>query len=122
MTVDSTPTFTVRDDGTDVDTVVAGFAAFGLAGLTATDYLVDQLELEPHGHTTAEEFPAITPFEDGRPITTRGQADHGDSRFDERRLHLRGEQPPSGRLQLDATRDEAVVPEEVAVPVVDEER
>ncbi|MFC7080424.1 proteasome assembly chaperone family protein [Halorussus caseinilyticus] len=49
------------------ETVVAGFSQFGLAGLTAVDYLVDRLEFEQVGHITADQLPAITPFENGRP-------------------------------------------------------
>lgn len=48
-------------------TVVAGFAQFGLAGLTAVDYLVDHFEFEQVGHITADQLPAITPFENGTP-------------------------------------------------------
>jgi uncharacterized protein len=67
MASDDTGNFTVSDHGTNVDSVVAGFAAYGLAGLTAAEYLADHLELEPTGHVTSENLPAITPFEDGRP-------------------------------------------------------
>ena len=49
------------------ETVLAGFSQYGLAGLTAVDYLVDHLELEPTGHIRAEGLPTITPFERGRP-------------------------------------------------------
>ncbi|WP_435177675.1 proteasome assembly chaperone family protein [Halorussus sp. AFM4] len=49
------------------ETVIAGFSQFGLAGLTAVDYLVDRLEFEQVGHITADQLPAITPFENGRP-------------------------------------------------------
>jgi uncharacterized protein len=48
-------------------TVLAGFSSFGLAGLTAVDFLIDQLELEQQGHVTVDGLPAITPFTDGRP-------------------------------------------------------
>lgn len=48
-------------------TLVAGFAEFGLAGLTAVDYLADQLDLEETGHIAVEQLPAITPFEGGTP-------------------------------------------------------
>lgn len=47
--------------------LIAGFSGFGLAGLTAVDYLVDHLDLEPIGHISAGSLPAITPFEDGAP-------------------------------------------------------
>lgn len=47
--------------------VIAGFSSFGLAGLTAVDYLTEQLALSETGHITAQELPAITPFENGTP-------------------------------------------------------
>ncbi len=47
--------------------MIAGFSSFGLAGLTAVDYLADHLGLEPQGHVSAEGVPTITPFEAGRP-------------------------------------------------------
>ncbi|WP_254535164.1 proteasome assembly chaperone family protein [Halomarina litorea] len=60
-------TFDVRHEETPGDVLLCGFAEYGLAGLTAADYLVKQLGLEQTGHITAGELPAITPFEDGRP-------------------------------------------------------
>ena len=48
-------------------TLVAGFAEYGLAGLTAVNYLTDRLDLEETGHVSVAELPAITPFEDGTP-------------------------------------------------------
>ena len=62
-----TPTFRIRDRTEPSETVIAGFSAFGLAGLTAVDFLVKQLELEETGHVTTTSLPTITPFEDGRP-------------------------------------------------------
>lgn len=60
------PTFDVQlDDPTN--TVVAGFAEFGLAGLTAADYLVEQLELTEVGYITVDQLPSVTPFDDGTP-------------------------------------------------------
>lgn len=47
--------------------LLAGFSQFGLAGLTAANYLVDQLELDEVGHVTVDQLPAITPFENGTP-------------------------------------------------------
>ncbi len=62
----SSPSFEVRhDDPTDV--MICGFAEFGLAGLTAVDYLTKQLELEETGHISVEQLPPITPFENGTP-------------------------------------------------------
>lgn len=48
------------------DVLVCGLSAFGLAGLTAVDYLVDQTTLEQCGHATSA-VSTITPFEDGTP-------------------------------------------------------
>jgi len=80
MVTDDGYPFEVRDRGADADVLLAGFTAYGLAGLTAVDYLVERLELEPTGFVTAESLPAITPFEDGRPhhhtrILTRDDLD-----------------------------------------------
>jgi uncharacterized protein len=61
------PTFQISNDASPSTTVVAGFSAFGLAGLTAADFLVGHLDLEETGHLTAEYLPSITPFEAGRP-------------------------------------------------------
>jgi uncharacterized protein len=63
----SDPSFHISDRTAPSATVVAGFSAFGLAGLTAVDYLVDHLDLEETGHLTADALPSITPFEGGRP-------------------------------------------------------
>jgi uncharacterized protein len=49
------------------DTLLVGFAEFGLAGLTAADHLVTHLDLDEIGHVTTEQLPAVTPFEDGTP-------------------------------------------------------
>ncbi|WP_257297616.1 proteasome assembly chaperone family protein [Haloarchaeobius sp. FL176] len=59
--------FDVSHDEPVSDVVVAGFSQFGLAGLTAVDYLVEQLELEQTGHIVAQDLPSITPFDDGVP-------------------------------------------------------
>ena len=64
---DRGPTFSISNSAAPSTTVVAGFSAFGLAGLTAVDFLVDHLELEETGHLSAEYLPSITPFESGRP-------------------------------------------------------
>lgn len=63
----SEPTFSFTHESEPSDTLVAGFSAYGLAGLTAVDYLIDHLELEEYGHVTAEGLPSITPFEKGQP-------------------------------------------------------
>jgi len=61
------PTFSVTHESAPSGTLVAGFSSFGLAGLTAVDYLVENLGLEQTGHVRAEGLPSITPFEKGRP-------------------------------------------------------
>ncbi|WP_415381722.1 proteasome assembly chaperone family protein [Halosimplex sp. TS25] len=64
------PTFDVQESGDtdiDADALIAGFSEFGLAGLTAVDYLVQQLELTPAGRVTTRDMPTITPFDGGRP-------------------------------------------------------
>lgn len=61
------PEFRITHESEPPETLIAGFSGFGLAGLTAVDYLVDHLELEQTGFVTAEELPAITPFENGAP-------------------------------------------------------
>ncbi len=62
-----TPSFDVTHESSPSESLLAGFSAYGLAGLTAVDYLVDHLELEETGHIRAEGVPSITPFEKGRP-------------------------------------------------------
>ncbi|SEA12366.1 uncharacterized protein SAMN04488065_1959 [Haloplanus vescus] len=59
--------FRISNDTEPSTTVVAGFSAFGLAGLTAADYLVDHLDLTETGHVSTDSLPPITPFEEGRP-------------------------------------------------------
>ncbi|KTG08294.1 hypothetical protein AUR64_18825 [Haloprofundus marisrubri] len=59
--------FHVSHETDPSETLLAGFSTFGLAGLTAVDYLVDHLDLQETGHIVAEGLPAITPFENGRP-------------------------------------------------------
>lgn len=59
--------FAVSHGGAAGNSLVAGFSAFGLAGLTAVDYLVDHLELSETGHVTTDATRSITPFEDGTP-------------------------------------------------------
>jgi uncharacterized protein len=62
-----TADFTVTHETEPSEVLLAGFSEFGLAGLTAVDYLITQLELEQTGHITVEGLPAITPFEEGHP-------------------------------------------------------
>lgn len=61
------PSFQVNHESEPSESLIAGFSAFGMAGLTAVDYLTDQLGLTETGHITADELPAITPFESGTP-------------------------------------------------------
>lgn len=63
----STPRFEISHEEPTPEVVVAGFSQFGLAGLTAVDYLTDRLELPTRGHVAVDGLPTITPFEDGRP-------------------------------------------------------
>lgn len=59
--------FSVQQTAEPSDALICGFTNFGLAGLTAVDYLVEHLDLEVTGHITADGLPSITPFEEGRP-------------------------------------------------------
>lgn len=61
------PSFEITTEAAPSNAVVAGFSQFGLAGLTAVDYLADHLDLEAVGHLSARDLPTITPFEEGRP-------------------------------------------------------
>jgi uncharacterized protein len=61
------PSFSVSADAETSESLIAGFSSFGLAGLTAADYLVDQLDLVETGHVTTAGLPTITPFEEGVP-------------------------------------------------------
>lgn len=67
MAVD-TPRFEVSHDGpVAAEAVLAGVSSFGLAGLTAVDYLADHLSLEHVGRVHAADLPPMTPFEGGSP-------------------------------------------------------
>lgn len=59
--------FAVEGTEEPKETLLCGFASYGLSGLTAVDFLIDQLELAQTGHVSAEGMPSITPFENGRP-------------------------------------------------------
>ncbi len=61
------PQFEITHRTEPSDALLAGFSQYGLAGLTAANYLVDQLDLDEVGHVTVEQLPAITPFENGAP-------------------------------------------------------
>lgn len=59
--------FTITHEGGETDALIAGLTEFGLAGLTAADFLVDYMELVERGYLTVEQIPEITPFEGGQP-------------------------------------------------------
>ena len=59
--------FSVEQSEPPSDALLCGFTNYGLAGLTAVDYLVDHLDLAVTGHIAADGLPSITPFENGRP-------------------------------------------------------
>jgi uncharacterized protein len=61
------PSFQISHETAPSATLVAGFSSFGLAGLTAVNYLTTQFSLVETGHVTTEQLPAITPFENGTP-------------------------------------------------------
>jgi len=61
------PEFEFTHDAQPSDALICGFSEFGLAGLTAADFLVDHLGLEQTGHVAVDGLPAITPFENGTP-------------------------------------------------------
>lgn len=63
------PSFTVNTSATQETgtTLVIGQSHFGLAGVTAADYLVRHLESTRIGHLASDEIPSIAPFENGVP-------------------------------------------------------
>jgi uncharacterized protein len=62
------PSFQIsQHEDSAANTLLAGFAGIGLAGLTTANHLVDHLDLNEIGHITTSALPAITPFEDGTP-------------------------------------------------------
>lgn len=67
MTTPSAFDVSVRDGQAIGNTLIIGQAHFGMAGVTAADYLVRHLDATQIGHVTAEAMPAIAPFEDGVP-------------------------------------------------------
>ena len=67
--MDTQSSFNVRvssDDG-ETSTLVIGQAHYGMAGITAADYLVRHLDSTQVGHIAPAELPGITPFEEGVP-------------------------------------------------------
>jgi len=63
----SDTTFELHGNPSPSATLVCGIAEYGLAGLTAANYLVEALSLDPTGHVTADGLPTVTPFEAGTP-------------------------------------------------------
>lgn len=61
------PSFQITHETSPSGRLIAGFSSFGLAGLTAVDFLVDRLDLRETGYVSTEALPAITPFENGTP-------------------------------------------------------
>jgi uncharacterized protein len=62
------PSFDVRaPSDTASDVLLVGLSNVGMAGLTTTDYLVQNLAAEEVGYVTTTDFPAVTPFAEGRP-------------------------------------------------------
>ncbi|MEF8973479.1 MAG: PAC2 family protein [Haloarcula sp.] len=57
----------LSDDRPPVDTLAVGVSEYGLAGLTAVDYLADQHSMRQVGHLRTPGPPFITPFENGVP-------------------------------------------------------
>lgn len=66
------PAFHITHETETGESLLVGLSAFGLAGLTAVDYLTDQLGLEPTGHITAEALPSITRSRTAARATTPG--------------------------------------------------
>jgi len=67
--MDSDPQFEV-DMQPDVEpgqTLLVGLSSVGMAGVTAADYLVRNLESEEVGHISPEALPSITPVVEGAP-------------------------------------------------------
>lgn len=74
------PAFEVRHETAPRETLLCGLSEFGLAGLTAANYLVEQLGLSERGHVRANGLPSVTPFEAGTPRhhTRLFSSDDGD--------------------------------------------
>ena len=61
------PAFDVTHTESPGEALLCGLSEYGLAGLTAANYLVERLDLAEVGHVSTAELPTITPFEEGRP-------------------------------------------------------
>lgn len=57
----------VRHEAQPSETIIAAFSNPGMAGVTATEYLISQLGFRQQGYITVEQLPSIAPFQDGRP-------------------------------------------------------
>ena len=71
------PTFAITHETKASETLLAGFSAFGLAGLTAVDYVVDHLDLEETGHVTADQWAATIEAEGNVVTETDGETSWG---------------------------------------------
>ncbi|MBV0901277.1 proteasome assembly chaperone family protein [Haloarcula salina] len=70
----------LTDECPPVETLVVGISEYGLAGLTAVDYLADQRSMRQVGHLRGGGPPSIAPFRDGTPRHhTRLYADEDES-------------------------------------------
>lgn len=63
------PSFTIEltSDTPPGERLLVGMAGVGVAGLTAGDYLVNNVETEQIGHVRTRNLPDITPFTNGQP-------------------------------------------------------
>lgn len=60
-------TLEVDADEPPESTLIVAFPGPGMAGISATEYLIEQLELQETGHIQTSGLPAITPYVDGQP-------------------------------------------------------
>lgn len=51
------------------ETIIAAFSNPGMAGLTATEYLMSQLDMQ-QGYIKVDQLPSIAPFRTAVPIIT----------------------------------------------------
>lgn len=65
----SDPSFTVESTSQTPpgEQLLVGMAGVGVAGLTAADYLVNNVETEQIGHVRSRNLPDLTPFTNGEP-------------------------------------------------------
>ncbi|GAB3025996.1 proteasome assembly chaperone family protein [Natronobiforma cellulositropha] len=60
-------TIEVDADEPPESTLIVALPGPGMAGISATQYLIEQLALEETGHIQTSGLPAITPYTDGQP-------------------------------------------------------